>query len=108
MKGDPEEYKNEAGKKVCNGVVVVRSLQWPGAYNFYYQGKYTSIYVGNGLKYEEASYFPVNPPRVLSDPDEYNVMPEPNPSDEQIAAQKKKEEEEAAAAKAAEEGAAEE
>lgn len=30
-----------------------------------------SVYVGNGHKYEEVSYFPVNPPVVLSDPNEY-------------------------------------
>jgi len=34
--GDREEYLTDAGKKVCNGVVVVRSLQWPGAFNFYF------------------------------------------------------------------------
>ena len=26
--GDSGEYKTENGKIVCNGVVVVRSLQW--------------------------------------------------------------------------------
>jgi len=71
--GDSTEYKTEAGKTVCNGVVVVRSLQWPGSYNFYYQGRYLNIYVGNGHKYEVASYFPVNPPIVLADPDEYDI-----------------------------------
>lgn len=34
--GDSSEYKTEAGKTVSNGVIVVRSLQWPGSYNFYY------------------------------------------------------------------------
>jgi hypothetical protein len=73
LMGDATEYKTEAGKTVSNGVVVVRSLQWPGAFNFYYQGKYTHIYVGGGHKYEEASYFPVHPPAVLSDPEEYEL-----------------------------------
>ena len=71
--GDTSEYTTEAGKTVSNGVVVVRSLQWPGAYNFYYQGRYMHIYVGNGHKYEEVSYFPVHPPTVLDDPDEYEL-----------------------------------
>lgn len=69
--GDCTEYKTEQGKSVSNGVVVVRSLQWPGAFNFYYQGKYSHIYVGTGHKYEEISFFPVHPPAVLSDPSEY-------------------------------------
>jgi len=34
--GDHTIYKSESGKPVCNAVVVVRSLQWPGAYNFYF------------------------------------------------------------------------
>lgn len=71
--GDTTEYKTETGKVVSNGLVVVRSLQWPGSFNFYYQGRYLNIYVGNGHKYEVASYFPVNPPIVLSDPDEYDI-----------------------------------
>ena len=77
LMGDATEYKTEAGKTISNGVVVVRSLQWPGSYNFYYQGKTIQIYVGNGHKYEEASYFPVHPPAVLGDPDEYELQLEP-------------------------------
>ena len=62
--GDTSEYTTEGGKVVCNGVVVVRSLNWPGSFNLYCQGKYMNIYVGNGHKYEEASFFPVQPPVV--------------------------------------------
>ena len=71
--GDTTEYKNEANKTVSNGVAVVRSLQWPGAFNFYYQGRQIHIYVGCGHKYEEVSFFPIHPPKVLSDPDEYEL-----------------------------------
>lgn len=66
--GDTDEYTNESGKSESNGVVVVRSLQWPGAFNFYFQERYEQIYVGNGHKYEEVSYYPVHPPAVNSDP----------------------------------------
>lgn len=82
--GDATEYKMETGKTVSNGVVVVRSLQWPGSYNFYYQGRYMHIYVGNGHKYEEVSYFPVHPPDVREDPDEYELQPEPTPLEEPV------------------------
>lgn len=99
--GDSTLYLDEHKKTVSNAVVVVRSLQWPGAFNFYYQGRYLSVYVGNGLKYEEAKYFPVNPPKVASDPEEYEEQPEPNPTDAELAILKQKEEE---AAKLAAEG----
>lgn len=32
-----------------------------------------NIYVGNGHKYEEISFFPVHPPVVKSDPVEYEI-----------------------------------
>jgi hypothetical protein len=86
MCGDASEYKSESGKTVCNGVVVVRSLQWPGSFTFYCGGKYQNIYVGNGHKYEEVSFFPVHPPSVNSDPKEYNIQPEPTPLEEPVAA----------------------
>jgi hypothetical protein len=41
-----------------------------------------NIYVGNGHKYEVASYFPVSPPVVLNDPEEYDIQPEPTPLEE--------------------------
>jgi len=91
--GDTTEYKTEGGKIVSNGVVVVRSLLWPGSFNFYYQGKYMSIYVGNGHKYEAVSYFPVHPPTVLPDPDEYDLQPEPTPLEEPVPVEEKKPEE---------------
>lgn len=73
LMGDSSEYKTEQGKSVSNGVVVVRSLQWPGAFNFYHQGRYLHVYVGTGHKYEEVSFFPVHPPVVLSDPNEFQL-----------------------------------
>ena len=52
--GDKTEYINPMNpkEKINYGVVVVRSLQWPGAYTIFNKGKYSSIYVGNGFKYE--------------------------------------------------------
>jgi len=44
--GDSHEYTDEQGKKVCHGIVVVRSLVWPGAFTLYQNGKQKSIYVG--------------------------------------------------------------
>jgi len=93
MCGDAKEYKSETGaKKVSNGVVTVRSLQWPGSFNFYFQGRYESVYVGNGHKYEEVSFFPVHPPMVNADPVEHNNQPEPTPLEEPVVEAEKQEE----------------
>ena len=35
LEGDSTEYTNEQGKKVCHGVVVLRSLTWPGSVTLY-------------------------------------------------------------------------
>jgi len=46
LEGDKAEYVDERGKTFCHGVVVVRSLIWPGAFTLYQNGKQTSVYVG--------------------------------------------------------------
>jgi len=74
LMGDKTEYLGPDAKTVVsNGVVVVRSLQWPGSFNFFYKSKYSQIYVGNGHKYEEVCYFPVIPPVVQDDPAEHEI-----------------------------------
>lgn len=85
--GDTTEYGNMkgVGASVSNGVIVVRSLQWPGAYSFYYNGQVYSIYLGSGHKYEQKTYFPVFPPMVKSDPEEYDIMNPPAPKKEPVA-----------------------
>jgi radial spoke head protein 4A len=85
--GDATEYLDEkkAGAVTCNGTVVVRSLQWPGAYTFYQNEAWHQVYVGQGHKYEQAvSYFPVEPPTVIEDPEEFRLEPEPTPLEEPI------------------------
>jgi hypothetical protein len=42
-------------------------------------GKFTSIYVGYGLKKGDSSYNPTEPPEVQKDPEDQNEMPEPTP-----------------------------
>lgn len=108
MFGDPEEYKHEelegpqSVPTKSYGVVVVRSLVWPGALTFYYQGRVISLYVGNTHKWEYGKYFfPVETPTILGDPEDYEDGEEPNPRDAP-------EEEQAAAEEGGEEGEAEE
>jgi len=50
------------------GTVVVRSLQWPGAHTFFTGGKWQQIYVGDGLKFEQKTFYPVFPPKIREDP----------------------------------------
>jgi len=84
--GDTTEYKNENPAVTVprsNAVVVVRSLVWPGAYSFFHNGKTQQVYVGHGHKFnQETSNFPVNPPPVMDDPEEYYEEPEPTPLEE--------------------------
>jgi len=86
--GDASEYaKEENPKQVeCNAVVVVRSLHWPGAYTFYFKERVLQVYMGNGHKHElKSNYFPLQPPSVLNDPEEYLDGPEPTPLEEPVA-----------------------
>ena len=95
--GDTTEYRHENAALTAprsNAVVVVRSLIWPGAFSFFYDGKVQQIYLGGGHKFgQKSSNFPVNPPEVMADPEEYEDGPEPTPLEEPPAEEEKKEEE---------------
>ena len=58
---------------------MIKSLRWPGAVTVSKGGKFTSVYVGWGLKKNDPSYQPTEPPDVHVDPDDQPEMPEPNP-----------------------------
>ena len=58
---------------------MIRSLRWPGSVTVAKGGKFTTVYVGWGLKKGESSYQPTEPPEVQVDPDDQAEMPEPNP-----------------------------
>lgn len=74
LKGDTTEYfGNESF-----GTVVLRSLRWPGAFTFFRGGQTQQIYVGNGLKFEQAqTFYPDDPPLIESDPAEYDLAENP-------------------------------
>ena len=52
--GDTSDFgnPNPALGKQNYGVAVLRSLQWPGSYAFFTQGRWLQLYVGDGLKHE--------------------------------------------------------
>jgi len=64
--GDLQPY-NKAGEEgtVTYAVNVVKNMRWPGALTVAKNGKYCSIYVGDGIKRGgDPSYFPTEPPEV--------------------------------------------
>jgi len=63
------------------GVVVVRSNVWPGNFTFFQSGAWSQIYLGNGHKFEEETYYPVCPPQLCADPEEQPSGDEPNPTE---------------------------
>ena len=56
-------------------------------------GKFTNIYIGNGMKRGDSSLNPTEPPDVQADPSEPAEMPEPTPLTEPVAVEEKAAEE---------------
>lgn len=79
--GDNQPYNPDGEEEgaVNYAANVIKSLRWPGAYTVAYNGQYTNIYVGYGLKHGNVSYNPTTPPDVIEDPEENPEMPEPTP-----------------------------
>jgi len=57
-------------------VVVVKSTVWPGALSYFWQGQWGELYIGDGAKHEDVTYYPVQPPMIMSDPTEKTVHEE--------------------------------
>lgn len=68
-----KSFNTSLGKS--DGCVVVRSLWWPGSFTIYANGRCQHVYVGDGQKNEpySASYYPVQPPKMMSDRAERQV-----------------------------------
>ena len=64
--GDQTIYgaSNPAVPDLDYGCVVARSVVWPGAFSFFKDGRWSQVYLGDGLKYESQTYYPVNPPVI--------------------------------------------
>ena len=63
------------GMKQYN-VVVVKSTVWPGAISYFWQGQWGELYMGDGMKHEDVTFFPVCPPPICTDPVEKAVHEE--------------------------------
>lgn len=76
------------------GTVVLRSLRWPGSVTCWKGTSQYQIYVGDGLKSEDKSYYPVFPPEVPEDPEDQQEVPEPHPLEAPPAEEQKEGEDE--------------
>lgn len=75
---------------------VIKSIRWPGALTVCKNGKFTNIYVGNGVKRVDPSFNPTSPPVVDQEPVDPVEQSEPNPEKEPVAVEEPKGEEEEA------------
>jgi len=61
--GDTQQYNKGEGT-ITYAVNVIRSLRWPGAVSVAKNGKYCSIYVGDGMKRGDNAFNPIETPDV--------------------------------------------
>lgn len=79
-------YMDMKTKKMTqnHGCVVVKSMLWPGSFNFYCNGNIQQLYCGDGLKQDDfgVTFYPVMPPTMNVDKPEKKCYNEPNPTEE--------------------------
>jgi hypothetical protein len=56
-------------------------MRWPGSVTVAKNGKFCTIYVGDGQKRGDSYFNPTEPPEVCLDPSEPMEQPEPNGKD---------------------------
>eukprot|EP00826_Nyctotherus_ovalis_P050561 TRINITY_DN6210_c0_g1_i10.p1 TRINITY_DN6210_c0_g1~~TRINITY_DN6210_c0_g1_i10.p1 ORF type:complete len:239 (+),score=82.98 TRINITY_DN6210_c0_g1_i10:1256-1972(+) len=81
--GDTSYYREEFREgSFTNGIIVLKSLVWPGAYVFYCDNRWFNFYIGYGHKADHKDSYPLAPPLPQPEPLEAAEQPEPNPKDE--------------------------
>jgi radial spoke head protein 4A len=71
----PSDDGAPTSKTISNAVVAVKSMVWPGAVTVCRNEEFVSVYMGYGHKV--GTYFPVAPPEVLDEPEDFEDGPEP-------------------------------
>merc|ERR1719181_1148390 len=71
----PKEEGDPPTKTISNAVVAVKSMVFPGAVTVCRDQEFVSVYMGYGHKV--GTYFPVAPPEVLDEPEDFEDGPEP-------------------------------
>ena len=77
--GDQSRTPGLNGKSSHHGIVVVRSTVWIGSVTCWKEDRYIQIYIGDGLKNENKTYYPIFPPKIPEDPVDLEENPEPTP-----------------------------
>ena len=78
--GDTQLYSDGAaeGESISYAINVIKSVRWPGSVTVSKGGKFTTVYVGYGLKKGDPSLNPTTPPTVCEDPSEVAEGYEPH------------------------------
>jgi len=81
--GDTQQYtlNSKEGGTTVYSANVVKSIRWPGATTVFQNGKWLSIYIGNGVKATGICFMPIAPQEIKDDPEDQEEHPEPNPKD---------------------------
>lgn len=67
--GDNQVYREEYKEGTfTNGIIMLKSYVWPGAYIFYKNNRWFNFYLGYGHKADQQDYYPIVPPIPHSDP----------------------------------------
>ena len=67
--GDNQVYNEEYKEgRFTNGIIMLKSYVWPGAYIFYKNNRWFNFYLGYGHKADQQEYYPIVPPIPHSDP----------------------------------------
>ena len=82
LAGDAQPFNSlkEGENPRSYAVNVLKSYLWPGSVTCSANGKFQSIYVGDGQKRGGTAFNPIDVPEVQKDPvDDYKEQPEPTP-----------------------------
>jgi radial spoke head protein 4A len=77
--GDQSRTLGIKNKSHHYGVVVVKSTVWNGSVLAWREDRSVQVYIGDGLKSEKQTYYPVYPPTIPEDPEDLTECPEPTP-----------------------------
>ena len=85
--GDQTRTPGVKGQSHHYGVVVVKSTVWVGSVLAWREDRSVQVYIGDGLKNESQTYYPVFPPTIPEDPEDLNENPEPTPLEAPVEAE---------------------
>ncbi|CAD8085745.1 unnamed protein product [Paramecium primaurelia] len=79
--GDTTDYNplsKDTNNKVNNGVIIIKSLVWPGLVTVYSNKVLSQLYYGYGYKATNNHFYPKQPQQVQSEQPDLPEQPEPN------------------------------